>query len=203
MSSRCPGKYQDPDSASQLDAHGLPRRVLFLDRDGVINHDGGYVHDATATAWMPGIFELCREAAGAGLLLVVVTNQAGIARGYYSEAQFYDYTAWMHAQFTLHDAPLLATYFCPHHPEHGIGEYLLDCDCRKPKPGMLLQAATDYQVDMQNSGLIGDKPGDITAGRAAGVAHLHMLERTGLVGARSWLHDSFMPPRPLASPVHS
>lgn len=147
----------------------MMRRALFLDKDGVINVDHGYVCTPERTDFVAGIFELCREATRLGYLNVVVTNQAGIGRGYYTEAQFLAYMDWVRDQFRRHAARIDAVYHCPHHPEHGIGEYLRACDCRKPKPGMLLAAQRDLQLDMSDSVLAGDKPSDIEAGRAAGV----------------------------------
>ncbi len=146
-----------------------PARALFLDRDGVINVDHGYVHAPAATDWVPGIFDLVRAANASGLLTIVVTNQAGIARGLYSEDQFIAYTQWMHAEFAARDAPLHATYYCPHHPEAGRGRYRCACPCRKPAPGLLLAASRDYGIDLPGSRLIGDKQSDIMAAEAAGI----------------------------------
>lgn len=146
------------------------RRALFLDKDGVINVDHGYVCTPERTDFIGGIFELCRAATKHGYLNVVVTNQAGIARGYYTESDFKAYMDWMREEFRRHDAQIDTVYYCPHHPVHGIGEYLRDCDCRKPRPGMLLAAARDLDIDLGSSILVGDKASDIEAGEAAGVA---------------------------------
>lgn len=155
----------DADSAGHLPP--APRRALFLDRDGVINIDHGYVHSQERTDWVPGIFELAALAGSVGMVCVVVTNQAGIARGYYDEAAFRAYTGWMHAEFHARGAPLLATYFCPHHPQAGADANA--CFCRKPEPGMLLAAIRDFDIDAARSLIIGDKPSDIEAAAAAGV----------------------------------
>lgn len=144
-------------------------RALFLDRDGVINVDLGYVCSPERTQWVPGIFDLCRKATELGYLLVVVTNQAGIARGYYDESAFKDYVTWMHAEFAKRGVPITATYHCPHHPTAGSAALRIDCDCRKPKPGMLLRAQRDLDLDMGRCALIGDMPSDLQAARAAGV----------------------------------
>lgn len=167
----CPGPfaYADPMAPRLLGGSKIPRRALFLDRDGVINIDRGYVHTPEQTVFVPGVFELCRRAHEEGHVVVVVTNQAGIARGMYSETQFMQYTRWVHEQFASQGAPLLATYYCPHHPTAGVGRYLCVCDCRKPAPGMLLAAARDYEIDLQASALIGDQPWDMAAGYSAGV----------------------------------
>lgn len=155
-----------------------PQRALFLDRDGVINVNHGYVHTAEATDWVPGIFELCRAAVAQGYVLIVVTNQAGIGRGLYTAQQFETYTRWMLDQFAQRGTPLLAVYHCPHHPTAGIGLYQQDCECRKPAPGMLAAAARDYAVDLQQSVLVGDKCSDMQAGRSAGVGRLVLLSST-------------------------
>ena len=154
---------------------GMTRRALFLDRDGVINVDHGYVHRPEQTEWVPGIFDLGRRALGAGLELVVITNQAGIARGYYDEAQFHGYMDWVREKFREEGCPLLAVYFCPHHPKEGVGALRVDCDCRKPAPGMILSAARELDVDLSNSWLVGDKAGDVEAGLAAGIGHNCLL----------------------------
>lgn len=170
--------YLDPLADAWLLRWPAPRKALFLDRDGVINADHGYVHAPGQTQWIPGIFELVRDALAAGWLPIVVTNQAGIARGLYDEATFLAYTAWMHAQFRQREAPLLATYYCPHHARAGRGDYLRDCVCRKPQPGMIRAATARFSIDLAASVLIGDKPGDIAAANAAGVT------RTALVSAQ-------------------
>lgn len=145
------------------------RRALFLDKDGVINVDHGYVCTPERTDFIDGIFELCRAATGHGYLNVVITNQAGIARGYYTEQQFLAYMEWVRGEFRNHGAQLDAVYYCPHHPVHGIGGYLRDCDCRKPKPGMILRAARDLDLSLAGSVMLGDTASDVAAGEAAGV----------------------------------
>lgn len=150
----------------------MTKRALFLDRDGVINVDQGYVHKSDAVEFVDGIFELVRMAKEAGFLVVLVTNQAGIARGYYSESDFHALMNWMKTCFVQQGSQLDAVYFCPHHPEHGIGEYRRECDCRKPAPGMLLQAQRELDIDMARSIFIGDKPSDMAAGLAAGIGTL-------------------------------
>lgn len=162
--------YLDPDAAALLAAHPAPRKALFLDRDGVLNRNHGYVHTPARTDWVPGIFELVAQAHRHGYLPVVVTNQAGIGRGFYDEGVFLDYTTWVHEQFASRGTPLLATFWCPHHPEAGIGEYRVECACRKPRTGMLLAAIERFAIAPARSILIGDKPSDIEAAQAAGVA---------------------------------
>lgn len=146
------------------------RRALFLDKDGVINVDHGYVSTPERTDFIGGIFELCQAATKYGYLNVVVTNQAGIARNYYTEQAFLAYMDWVRSEFRKRGAQVDAVYYCPHHPVRGIGEYLRDCSCRKPKPGMILAAQRELGIDLAGSILVGDKTSDIEAGKAAGVA---------------------------------
>jgi D-glycero-D-manno-heptose 1,7-bisphosphate phosphatase len=160
--------FVDPGTSAILARDGRPRRCLFLDRDGVINLDIGYVHTAGQTQWLPGIFTLVGDALKDGYVAVVVTNQAGIARGYYSQQQFQAFTRWVHDEFRARGVPLLATYHCPHHPD-GIGELAVRCQCRKPAPGMFLQAIADWQIDASDSVVIGDKISDLQAARDAGL----------------------------------
>ncbi|MDE2272278.1 MAG: HAD family hydrolase [Xanthomonadaceae bacterium] len=144
-------------------------RALFLDRDGVINVDHGYVCSPARTEFIDGIFELVAAANREDVAIVVATNQAGIARGYYTEADFLAYMEWVRGEFVRQGARLDAVYYCPHHPDAGIGGYRRECDCRKPAPGMLISAQRDLRLDLGSSLLIGDKPSDLAAGRAAGV----------------------------------
>jgi D-glycero-D-manno-heptose 1,7-bisphosphate phosphatase len=144
--------------------------ALFLDRDGVINVDRGYVHRIEDFAFVPGIFDLARFAARElGWPVVVATNQAGIGRGLFDEATFQALTRWMCERFAAEGSPIARVYHCPYHPEHGIGPYRQDHPWRKPKPGMLLQAAADLALDLPRSALVGDKPSDIECAAAAGV----------------------------------
>ena len=145
------------------------RPALFLDRDGVININHGYVCRPEEFEFIDGIFELCRTAQGLRYLLIVITNQAGIGRGYYSEADFHLLTDWMRDVFAREGVTIDGVYFCPYHPEHGVGDYKIESPCRKPAPGMLLQAAKEFEIDLSRSILIGDKESDIQAGMAAGV----------------------------------
>ena len=152
-----------------------PKRALFLDRDGVINVDIGYLHHKEDCVFVPGIFDLVRTARRLAYEVFVVTNQAGIARGYYSEETFAEFTRWMLGQFEAEDAPIGQVYYCPHHPTAGVGEYLRACECRKPEPGMLLRAAAEHGIDMAASMMVGDTVMDMQAGEAAGVGRLCLL----------------------------
>ena len=144
-------------------------RALFLDRDGVINHDDGYTSCPEDFKFIEGIFDLCRAAKQMGYLLIVVTNQAGIGRGYYSEQDFLALTDWMCGRFEAEGAPITEVFFCPDHPEHGTGTYRRESFNRKPNPGMLLRAAEKYRISLQDSIMVGDKDSDMQAAERAGV----------------------------------
>ncbi len=153
-------------------------RALFLDRDGVINQEVGYLHRTADVRWVEGIFPLCRTAIALGYRLVVVTNQSGIARGLYTQADFDALTDWMRTEFLSQQAALDAVYCCPYHPEHGIGPYKREHEDRKPGPGMLLRAARDLNLDLGQSVLIGDRCSDIAAANAAGLQQAFLLRGT-------------------------
>jgi D-glycero-D-manno-heptose 1,7-bisphosphate phosphatase len=156
----------------------ITRPALFLDRDGVINVDHGYVHQAERVVFLDGIFDLVRMANASGYCVVVVTNQAGIGRGYYTQADFFALSDWMQHRFTQEGAVLDAIYHCPHHPIHGLGPFKRVCTCRKPQPGMLLQAIDDLAICAQDSIMIGDKVSDLQAAQRAGVSHRFLLHQT-------------------------
>lgn len=156
-------------------------RALFLDRDGVINVEKNYVHRIEDFEFMPGIFELCAEAGALGFVIVVVTNQAGIGRGIYTEADFLLLTEWMVGAFAARGVTIGRVYHCPYHPTAGVGEYRCESWDRKPNPGMLLRAADDLGLDLAQSALVGDKDTDIAAGRAAALGKLFKLTVEGAV----------------------
>lgn len=160
----------------------MRRPAAFLDRDGVINLDHGYVVRREDFAWVPGVREAAAQLHRAGFALVVVTNQSGIGRGMYSEAEFFALTEWMQAEFASAGAPLSGVYFCPHHPTDAVGAFRTQCACRKPAPGMLLSAAGELDLDLGRSILFGDKVSDLQAAAAAGVPHRVLLATDG-VGA--------------------
>jgi len=145
------------------------RKALFLDRDGVINVDSGYVHKSEDIEFVPCIFDIARLATESGYLLIVVTNQSGIGRGIFSETDFWNLMSWMKNRFSAENCPLTAIYFCPYHPIHGVGDYRRESPFRKPNPGMILAAQAEWSIDLSKSVLIGDKLSDIDAGFAAGV----------------------------------
>src|SRR5258706_13660186 len=117
------------------------RRAAFLDRDGVVNIDRGFVFRSDEFEFVPGVLAAARAIVKCDFALVVVTNQSGIGRGLYSEEDFRALTQWVHDCFTAAGAPLAGVYYCPHHPTHGQGAYRVACDCLKPGPGMLFQSA--------------------------------------------------------------
>jgi D-glycero-D-manno-heptose 1,7-bisphosphate phosphatase len=143
-------------------------RALFLDRDGVVNLDDGYTYRIEQLRFVPGVFDLCRTAAVRGFHLVIVTNQAGIARGYYTEADYRRFTAAMLEKFDAAGVAIAAVYHCPFHPE-GLGPYRREHPWRKPNPGMLLDAARTLALDLAASVLIGDGARDMVAARRAGI----------------------------------
>jgi D-glycero-D-manno-heptose 1,7-bisphosphate phosphatase len=143
--------------------------AIFLDRDGVINHNYGYVYKQESFDFIDGIFDIALHAHKSKYKLIIITNQAGIGRGYYTEEQFHRLTAWMCDQFSAAGSHIDHVYYSPCHPTAGIGKYLKDDYSRKPNPGMILQAQKDFSIDLGSSILIGDKVSDIQAGITAGV----------------------------------
>ena len=137
-------------------------KVIFLDRDGVINQEVDYLYKCKDFKFIDGVFEVCKHFQSLGYKLIVVTNQSGIARGYYQEEDFHILTKWMLAQFDNRDIDILDVFFCPHGPKS-------TCKCRKPQPGMLLEARDKYDINMEYSWIIGDKEADIAAANFAGV----------------------------------
>ena len=154
---------------ADLDSLLGQQRAVFLDRDGVINIDHGYVHHTDNFEFIDGIFEVARAAHAFGYKLIVITNQSGIGRGYYSERQFHQLTSWMCNVFLSEGAPIEKVYFSPFHPTEGLGAHKKDDVSRKPRPGMIHQAQREINLDLESSILIGDKASDIQAGIAAGV----------------------------------
>ncbi|WP_085299883.1 D-glycero-beta-D-manno-heptose 1,7-bisphosphate 7-phosphatase [Cognaticolwellia mytili] len=144
-------------------------KALFLDRDGIINIDHGYVHKIADFEFVEGIFELCQLAIAKGYQIIVITNQAGIARGLYDIAMFEKLTQWMVAAFAGHGIAISKVYYCPHHPSKGVNEFVTPCECRKPEPGMIMQATQEFDIDLAESIFIGDKISDMQAASNAGI----------------------------------
>ncbi len=145
----------------------LTKKALFLDRDGVINANFGYVHRPEDCVFIDGIHDLLATAKDLGYFITVITNQAGIGRGYYSEAAFHAFMNWMNTQLR---EQLDAIYFCPYHAEHGIGSYKKVSLERKPEPGMLFRAIQDHGLDPSKSLIIGDSDKDMEAAAKAKIA---------------------------------
>ena len=154
----------------------IARRGLILDRDGVVNIDVGFLHRIEEVRFVDGLLPLLRAAKAAGYALAIVTNQSGIGRGLYSEADFETLMQWMRRELAAHGAAIDAVYYCPHHPTEGIGDYRRPCDCRKPLPGMFLKAIAELALDPAQSWTIGDNWRDLEAGAAAGIAHRVKLD---------------------------
>ncbi len=140
-----------------------------MDRDGVINYNYGYVCDKDNFDFIEGIFELCRSAMSLGYELIIITNQAGIGRGYYTEDIFKQLTKWMCERFENEGVTITDVFFCPYHPDKGVGKYRIDSYDRKPNPGMLLKASEKHHLSLADSIMLGDKQSDIKAARSAGV----------------------------------
>ena len=138
----------------------IEHKALFLDRDGIINEDVRYAYRPDQIRFCDGIFDLCAHALNEGYLLLVMTNQAGVARGHFTETDVEQLHRWMGEQFALRNIPITAFYYCPYHKDGVVGEYRRDDLCRKPKPGMFLKAAQDHHIDLSRSLMVGDKPSD-------------------------------------------
>lgn len=146
-------------------------KTIFLDRDGVINKEVNYLHKIEDFEFINGIFEACLHFQNIGFSIIIITNQSGIARGYYSEDDYQLITQWMLTQFEDKGITILDILHCPHGTDS-------TCDCRKPQPGLLLKAKSKHNVDMQKSWMIGDKERDIQAANAAGIQNT-ILVRSG------------------------
>ena len=143
-------------------------KTIFLDRDGVINKEVEYLHCIEDCIFINGIFESCKYLQQLGYQIIIITNQSGIQRGYYSDKDFQILTEWMLGQFTEKGVSLLDVFYCPHGPKS-------NCSCRKPKSGMLIEAQIKYNIDMENSWMIGDKETDILAASQAGIKNTILL----------------------------
>ncbi len=166
-----------PPDSLPLTPHKKPlKKAVFLDRDGTINVEKDYLVEPEDFEFISGVPAALKKLQAAGYLLVVVTNQAGIARGYFTPQQVENLHRYM-VKLLGDEIDIAGIYYCPHHPTCGQGEYLLDCDCRKGKPGMLLEAAEELSINLSASYMVGDKMADVHAGAAAGCKTF--LVRTG------------------------
>lgn len=136
------------------------KKALFLDRDGIINEDTSYPHKPEQIVFIREVFSLCRTAIDKGYVVVVVTNQAGVAKGYFREEDIVKLHEWMILRFDAEGVKISAFYYCPFHPDATVERYRKDSDCRKPRPGMVLQAVEDFDIDIKESIMVGDKPSD-------------------------------------------
>jgi D-glycero-D-manno-heptose 1,7-bisphosphate phosphatase len=145
------------------------RPAAFFDRDGVLNVDTGFVSRPEEYVWTPGAIAAVAALNAAGYLVFVVSNQSGVARGRFTCADVDRLHTWMNGELARAGARIDGFYYCPHHPTEGAGPYTGDCDCRKPKPGLILRALAEWPVDIGRSFLIGNSDRDLEAARRAGV----------------------------------
>ena len=173
------------------------RKAAFLDRGGVIIVARVYVRRLEDFGFVPGAVDAMRALKQAGFVLVVVTNQSGIARGYYTEAQYLALTIAIKQALAEAGAAIDAVYHCPHHPAGAVAGLTVECECRKPGPGMIFRAAMELNLSLSDSILVGDKPSDIQAARAAGVGKAYIVHSEnaesgpGLAGADAAYFDLY------------
>lgn len=154
----------------------MTNKAVFLDRDGTLNVDKGYVHRIEDWEWIPGAIDAIVALKKTGFLVIVVTNQAGIARGYYDETAITSLHTRINEELKGHGVAIDGFYHCPHHPELGA---VRECECRKPMPGLIYEAKRDFDIDLDRSWLVGDKMSDIQAGLSAGVKPILVLTGYG------------------------
>ena len=147
----------------------MQNKTIFLDRDGVINKESNYVFKIDDFEFIEGIFDACQYLQKLGYKIIIVTNQSGISRGFYSESDYQKLTTWMLSEFKNNNIHILDTFHCPHGPDS-------NCNCRKPKPGMLLDAKYKHNIDMQSSWMIGDKEADIIAANSSGITNTILVK---------------------------
>ena len=146
-------------------------KTIFLDRDGVINKEKNYLYKIEDFEFINGVFEACRYFTNLEYKIIIITNQSGISRHFYTENDYVNLTKWMINQFNNNDINILDIFHCPHEPKS-------NCNCRKPNPGMFLEAKTKYNIDMKSSWMIGDRENDIIAANNAGI-HNTILVKSG------------------------
>ena len=156
------------------------KKAIFLDRDGTIIADRGFVHKKEDVELLPGAARAIRMANQAGFLVVVVTNQSGVARGYFTEKEVQALHQHLTEILAQEGARIDAFYYCPHHPEATVEAYRKACSCRKPWPGLILKAARELSIDLTQSWMIGDSPRDVEAGKKAGCKTILLDENTNL-----------------------
>jgi D-glycero-D-manno-heptose 1,7-bisphosphate phosphatase len=156
----------------------MSKKIVFLDRDGVINKEVGYLHKIEDFKFIDGVFDACLYFQSLDYLIIIVTNQSGIGRGYYNKNDFHVVNNWMLEQFSHQDIKVLDVFFCPHRPES-------TCNCRKPQPGMFIQANDKHDIDMNNSWMIGDKEADMQAANAAGINNTILVKSGHTIDERN------------------
>lgn len=153
----------------------MGNKAVFFDRDGVLNVDVCYLYKKEDFVWIDGAIESIKYCNDADIKVIVVTNQSGVARGYYTEADVRELHLWMNKELQTHRAWIDAFYYCPHHPKGVIAEYVRNCSCRKPNPGLVENACEDYNVDKERSLLVGDKESDMECARRAGIRGIRFM----------------------------
>ncbi|WP_405329042.1 D-glycero-beta-D-manno-heptose 1,7-bisphosphate 7-phosphatase [Ruminobacter sp.] len=161
----------------------MGKAAVFLDRDGVINVEKDYVYTIDEFEFIEDSIEALKIIQDKGYALVVVTNQSGIARGYYTEEDFLKLTEWMDWCLIDRGVTLDGIYYCPHHPEKGIGKYKVDCNCRKPKAGLIFDAVKQLDIDLGRSVMVGDKVSDIECGKNAGIKRNYLVRSGHAISA--------------------
>ena len=164
------------------------KRAVFIDRDGTISEEVGYINHLSRFRLFPYSAAALRQLHQDGYLAIVITNQAGVARGYFSEEMVQAIHKRMTEELQAGDAALDAIYYCTHHPSVGQPPFRLECDCRKPKPGLLLRAAQDFDIDRENSWMVGDRYSDIELAANAGVKSVLVLSG---YGRGEWEHQRY------------
>lgn len=153
------------------------RKAVFLDRDGTLIEEAGYLDRVERIAFFPYTVDAVRLLNRAGLAVIVVSNQSGVARGFFDEAFVQETQQQIAARLKLGGATVDGFYYCPHHPEGTVPAYRAVCECRKPRPGLLQRAARDHGIDLERSAVVGDRVFDVQAGHAVGARTV--LVRTG------------------------
>jgi len=158
---------------------GIKNRAVFLDRDGTIIEDTGYIDSPARITFIPGAIAAIRKLQEHGFKIIIISNQAGIARGLFSEDKLQTVDKVIHRQVLNGGAHIDASYYCPHHPEHGVYPFQQECNCRKPHPGLIHKAEKELSIDLAQSFMIGDKATDIETGQRAKVKSIQVLTGRG------------------------
>lgn len=163
-------------------------KAVLIDRDGTLNIEKNYLYKVEDFEFTQNAIEAIRKLNDSGFLVIVITNQAGIARGYYTEKDLEKLHIWMNEELSKYNAKIDKFYYCPHHPIHGLGLYKQECNCRKPNNGLYLRAIEEFNIDTSNSYVIGDKITDLIPGKNSGMKTV--LVRTGY-GIKERTKDDF------------